>query len=51
MSFENVINILAERIGIVSGNYIESYGLDKLVQLTINECKKTNGEMKKFKNY
>ena len=52
MGFENVINILAERIEIVSGNYIESYGLDELVQLTINACKKTNEEMKNiiFKN-
>ena len=51
-SFENVINILAKRIEIVCGNYIESYGLDKLVQLTINVCKKTNEEMKNiiFKN-
>ena len=39
MNFENVIDILAKRIQLPNRTYIESYGLDKLVQLTVIRCK------------
>jgi len=38
-NFDNVINVLARRIEDVNGNFIEAYGLDELMRLTIKVWK------------
>ena len=46
MNFNDVVNILAKKIEFNNGSYMEQYGLDELVKLTIIRCKENiNGDI------
>ena len=48
-NFDNVIDVLAERKKIINETYVEPYGLDDLINLTLKRCKNAiNGHMKKY---
>ena len=47
--YEDVIAILAKRVKLVNGTYLESFGLDKLLQRTLKRCKEALlGDMRKI---
>ena len=47
--YEGVIAILAKRVKLVNGTYLESFGLDRLLQRTLKRCKEALlGDMRKI---